>query len=114
MSDCVFCRIGDGSLPADVVAEGDAWVAFRDLQPQAPTHLLIIPRRHVATANDLVGADDALMGELVRAAAEIAAREGVAEAGYRLVCNTNRGAGQSVFHLHLHLLAGRPLAWPPG
>lgn len=114
MSDCVFCRIGSGELPADIVAEGDAWVAFRDLQPQAPTHILIIPRRHITTANDLEGTDDALTGELVRAAAGIAASEGVAEAGYRLVCNTNRGGGQSVFHLHFHLLAGRPLAWPPG
>lgn len=114
MSDCLFCGIVAGEVEADVVARGDGWLAFRDIRPQAPTHILLIPEEHVPTLNDLEPANDPAVGRLVRAAAGVAADEGIAEAGYRLVWNCNRGAGQTVFHLHLHLLGGRPLTWPPG
>lgn len=112
--DCLFCGIVAGDVPADIVAEGDDWVAFRDVDPQAPTHVLVVPREHVATTNDLGAGHDALIGRLVRAAAGVAESEGVAETGWRLVLNCNRGAGQSVFHIHLHVLGGRPMGWPPG
>jgi histidine triad (HIT) family protein len=114
MSDCLFCGIVAGEIPAKMVAEGEGWIAFRDIDPKAPVHVLVVPREHVATANDLASGHDAIVGRLVRAAAEIAAAEGIAEGGYRLVLNTNKGAGQSVFHIHLHLLGGRALDWPPG
>ncbi|MCK5439531.1 MAG: histidine triad nucleotide-binding protein [Gemmatimonadetes bacterium] len=114
MNECLFCGIATGEIDASVVADDDRWLAFRDINPQAPTHILVIPKRHVATVNDLTGDDETLVGELVRAAARIATDEGIAEDGYRLVLNTNAGAGQTVFHLHLHLLGGRPLSWPPG
>lgn len=114
MSDCLFCKIVEGEIEANIVSEGDDWVAFRDINPQAPTHVLIIPRKHVATTNDLEDADDALIGTMVRAAAGIAAEEGIATSGYRLVMNCNEGAGQSVFHVHMHVLGGRGLGWPPG
>lgn len=112
--DCLFCKIAEKEVPATLVAETDRWVAFRDINPQAPTHLLIIPRKHVASLNDVLGGDAELVGELFLAAKEIAAREGIAESGYRVVLNTNAGAGQSVFHLHLHVLGGRRMRWPPG
>lgn len=114
MSECLFCSIVAGDTEAEVVAEGDEWLAFRDINPQAPTHVLVVPRDHVATANDLEPEHEDLVGKLVRAGAEIAADEGVAESGYRLVLNCNEGAGQSVFHLHLHVLGGRGMRWPPG
>lgn len=114
MSDCLFCGIVAGEVEADVVARGDGWLAFRDIRPQAPTHILLIPEEHVPTLNDLDADHDSAVGRLTRAAAGVAADEGIAEAGYRLVWNCNRGAGQTVFHLHLHLLGGRPLTWPPG
>ncbi len=114
MSDCLFCRIVAGEIPATIVHEDDRVVAFADINPQAPLHLLIIPRRHVATLNDLAATDDGLMGHTVRLAAKLAAERGYAESGYRLVLNCNRDGGQSVFHVHLHLLAGRALVWPPG
>ena len=114
MSDCLFCGIVAGEIDVDLVAEGDEWVAFRDINPQAPTHVLIVPREHIATANDLGPGHEDLIGRLVRAAADLAEREGIAESGYRLVLNCNRGAGQSVFHVHLHLLGGRSMTWPPG
>ena len=114
MADCIFCKIASGQIPATVVYQDDDCVAFRDLGPQAPTHVLIVPRRHIATLDDLVPADAQLAGRIVLAAAHIARQEGVAEAGYRLVWNCNAAAGQSVFHLHLHLLGGRTFAWPPG
>ncbi len=114
MSDCLFCKIVAGEIAAKRVSEGEDWVAFRDINPQAPTHILVVPREHVATVNDLDAGHEALVGKLVRAAAGIAAAEGIAEDGYRLVVNTNKGAGQSVFHIHLHLLGGRALHWPPG
>lgn len=111
-AECLFCRIADGELPADTVAESEEWLAFRDIDPQAPVHVLIIPRRHVESVAEL---DDAgLAGRLVMAAAETARELGVDEDGYRLVTNRGAKAGQSVFHLHLHLLAGRRMEWPPG
>ena len=114
MKDCIFCRIASGDLEAKLVHEDDDIVAFRDSNPQAPTHVLVVPRRHLATINDLAETDAGLAGRLVLAARRIAAEEGIAEDGYRLVLNCNRGAGQSVFHIHLHLLGGRPMRWPPG
>lgn len=114
MSDCLFCRVVAGEVESTVIAESERWVAIRDINPQAPVHVLVIPREHIATTNDLTADDEPLVGQLVRAAAEIAAREGIAESGYRLVLNCNRGAGQSVFHVHMHLFGGRPMGWPPG
>lgn len=112
--DCLFCRIAARELDAQIVGEGDDWVAFRDVNPQAPTHVLVIPQEHVPTTNDLRPDQEALVGQLVRAAVEIARGEGIADRGYRLVLNCNPEAGQSVFHIHLHLLGGRPMRWPPG
>jgi histidine triad (HIT) family protein len=114
MSDCLFCRIVAGEIPADVVAETDAALAFRDINPQAPTHVLVIPRRHVANAAELARDDDELLGAVFRLAAAVADQEGVTEAGYRLVTNTGDAAGQTVHHLHVHVLGGRDLGWPPG
>ena len=114
MSDCPFCAIAAGDLKADVVAEGDTWVAFRDLNPQAPTHVLIIPRRHIPTLNDVPAGETDGVGALVQAAIGIARAEGLDADGYRLIFNTNVDGGQSVFHIHLHLLGGRPMRWPPG
>ena len=114
MSDCLFCRIVAGSIPAQVVHRDDSLVAFRDVNPQAPLHVLIVPTKHIATVNDLTAEDDALIGSMFRRAAAIAAEHGYAERGFRTVFNTNRDAGQTVFHVHLHLLAGRGLSWPPG
>ena len=114
MADCLFCKIAARETPGDVVHEDERLVAFNDISPRAPTHVLIVPRRHVSTLNDLTAADDDLIGAMVRLAARIAAERGHAEAGYRTVFNCNAAAGQSVFHIHLHLLAGRGLAWPPG
>ena len=112
--DCLFCRILAGEIPADIIYESDTTVAFRDINPQAPTHVLVIPRQHIATINDIEPGDAAIVGSLYTAAKEIAAAEGVADDGYRAVMNCNEGAGQSVFHIHLHVLGGRPLGWPPG
>ena len=112
--DCLFCKIVDGGLPADIVYENDSLVAFRDINPKAPTHILLIPRRHVATMNDLQDGDESLVGDLFITAARIAADEGLADDGYRVVMNCNEAAGQSVFHIHLHLMGGRTMTWPPG
>lgn len=114
MADTPFGRIARGELPADIVYQDDDLVAFRDIGPQAPTHILIIPRRPIATLNDLEPDDAPLVGKLFLAAKRIAEQEGIAEDGYRVVINCNAGAGQTVFHLHLHLLGGRPMRWPPG
>ena len=114
MSDCLFCRFVNNEFPAAVVREDDELVAFTDINPLAPLHALVIPRRHIATLNELGETDDALVGRMVRFAAAIAAEKGYGERGYRTVLNCNREAGQSVFHIHLHLLAGRALGWPPG
>ncbi|HTJ20989.1 MAG TPA: histidine triad nucleotide-binding protein [Gemmatimonadaceae bacterium] len=110
--DCLFCRIVRGEIPAAVVHKDDHLVAFRDINPQAPVHVVIVPREHVATLNDAT--DVEMLGRLSLAASEIARREGIADSGYRTVVNTNRAAGQTVFHIHLHLLGGRSMAWPPG
>jgi histidine triad (HIT) family protein len=112
--DCVFCRIATHELPATVVHEDEHTIAFRDLDPRAPLHVLIIPKRHVGSVNDVSDADAMLMGRLFVAARHIAAAEGVAERGYRVVMNTGNEAGQSVAHAHLHLLGGRTMKWPPG
>ena len=114
MSDCLFCRIIAREIPGQIVYEDDEVVVLKDINPQAPLHVLIVPRRHIATLNDLVPGDDGLIGSMFRRAALLAKEHGYAERGYRTVFNTNREAGQSVFHIHLHLLAGRSLTWPPG
>lgn len=112
--DCIFCRIAAGELPATLVREDDDVVAFRDIDPRAPTHVLVIPRRHIASVDDLGAGDAEVVGRLFLVAKDIAREEGVAESGYRLVMNTGPDAGQSVAHIHLHLLGGRDFAWPPG
>ncbi|NTX11610.1 histidine triad nucleotide-binding protein [Myxococcus sp. CA051A] len=114
MSDCLFCKIRDGLIPAKVVYQDDACLAFEDINPQAPTHVLFIPRKHIATVNDVTAEDEATVGHLFVAAAKLAKQRGHDSNGYRVVMNTHRDAGQTVFHIHLHLLAGRPLLWPPG
>ena len=114
MADCVFCRIVAGDIPATVVREDEETLAFRDLDPRAPLHVLVIPKRHIASVDEASAADAPLLGRLVTAAAEIARAEDVVAGGYRLVLNTGSDAGQSVAHIHLHLLAGRTLRWPPG
>jgi histidine triad (HIT) family protein len=114
MADCLFCKIIHRDIPATLVYEDDRVVAFNDINPQAPTHVLIVPKRHIATLNELSTEDDRLVGELVRRATAIAGERGLSAGGYRTVFNTNRDAGQTVFHIHLHLLGGRSMAWPPG
>ncbi len=114
MSDCLFCKILAGEIPADIVYESETAVAFRDINPQAPTHVLIIPRKHISTINDITADDESIVGSLYSAAREIAAQEGLADEGYRAVMNCNEAAGQTVFHIHLHLIGGRQLTWPPG
>jgi histidine triad (HIT) family protein len=112
MTDCLFCKMVAGDIKPDVVFEDDEILAFRDINPQAPVHILIIPKRHITTLNDL---DDAqLGGQILQAAIELAKREGLAEDGYRTVFNCKRNGGQAVYHLHLHLLGGRQMGWPPG
>jgi len=113
-SDCLFCKIATGEINADVVFESDDVIAFRDINPQAPTHTVIIPKRHISTINDLTDNDAETVGLLYLAAREIAKQEGFSDAGYRVVMNCNADAGQTVFHIHLHLLGGRQLTWPPG
>ena len=111
--DCLFCKIVAGEIPAEVIYESDTAVAFRDINPQAPTHVLVIPRKHIATINHIDHEDQAIVGSLYTAAKEIAASEGIAEHGYRAVMNCNEAAGQTVFHIHLHVLGGRSMGWPP-
>jgi histidine triad (HIT) family protein len=112
--ECLFCRIIKREIPASIVYEDDRILAFNDINPQASTHVLVVPKQHIATLNDLQSGDDAIVGEVVRRAAAIAGERGIAAGGYRTVFNTNRDAGQTVFHIHLHLLGGRSLGWPPG
>jgi histidine triad (HIT) family protein len=114
MSSCLFCRIVNREVPAAIVYEDDRVLAFNDINPQAPSHVLVIPKRHVPSLNDLGPDDDALVGEVVRRAAAIASDRSLSASGFRTVFNTGPGAGQTVFHIHLHLLGGRPMAWPPG
>jgi histidine triad (HIT) family protein len=111
---CLFCRIINREIPASIVYEDERLLAFNDINPQASTHVLIVPKQHVATLNDLQPEHDGLVGEMVRRAAALAAERRIAESGYRTVFNTNSHAGQTVFHIHLHLIGGRSLAWPPG
>ncbi len=113
-NDCLFCGIVRGDIPADIVYEDEHTLAFRDINPQAPLHVLVIPRRRIPTINDLEPGDAEIVGRLFLAAKKIAAAEGYAEDGYRVVMNCNEAAGQTVFHIHLHVLAGRNLGWPPG
>jgi histidine triad (HIT) family protein len=113
-SDCLFCKIAAGTIPADLVHDGERLIAFRDISPQAPLHVLIIPRVHVASLDAVDEGNGDLLGEALLLAAEIARREGVAEDGYRTVINTGDDGGQMVHHLHVHVLGGRPLRWPPG
>jgi histidine triad (HIT) family protein len=112
--NCLFCKLINREIPASIVYEDDRVLAFNDINPQAPTHVLIVPKRHIASLDELSADDDALVGELVRRAAAIAADRGIAAGGYRTVFNTNRDAGQTVFHVHLHLIGGRSMHWPPG
>lgn len=114
MSDCIFCKMVNGEIVPDTVFADDSVLAFRDINPQAPLHVLIVPREHIATLNDLDAGHAGLVGRMYLAAQRIAREEGYAERGYRTVINCNEEAGQSVFHVHLHLLAGRPMGWPPG
>lgn len=114
MSDTIFGKIAAGEIPADIVYQDEHVLAFRDLNPQAPTHVLVIPRKEIPTLNHVQETDAELIGRLFLAAAKVAEQEGIAEAGYRAVINCNAGAGQTVYHLHVHLLGGRPMQWPPG
>jgi histidine triad (HIT) family protein len=111
---CLFCRIVAGEIPADFIHRDDRSVVIRDINPQAPTHLLVIPQEHIESLNDASQNDEALLGYLLRVAARVANAAGLAEGGYRTVINNGAGAGQSVFHLHVHVLGGRPMNWPPG
>ena len=112
--DCLFCRIAQRTLPAEIVAEDDEVLAFKDVNPQAPTHLLVIPKSHIARVSDLTQETARVVGQTVLMANRLAQQSGIAEPGYRLVMNCGPQAGQSVWHLHLHLLGGRPMKWPPG
>lgn len=114
MSDCLFCKMVVGEIKPNVVYEDDSVLAFRDINPQAPTHVLVVPKRHVSTINDLKPTDADLIGQLYLAAKQVAEQEGIAAEGYRTVMNCNAGAGQSVFHIHLHVMGGRNMQWPPG
>jgi histidine triad (HIT) family protein len=114
MTDCLFCKIVNREIHAGLVFEDERVLAFSDINPQAPTHVLIIPKRHIASLNDIGVEDEQLVGELVRRAAALAREMGLSAGGYRTVFNTNRDAGQTVFHIHLHLLGGRSMSWPPG
>jgi histidine triad (HIT) family protein len=114
MKDCLFCKIIAREVPGSIVYEDDRVLAFNDINPQAPTHVLVVPKRHIASLNDLTPDDDQIVGEVIRRAAAIASDRGIAASGFRAVFNTNRGAGQTVFHIHLHLIGGRSLHWPPG
>ncbi len=112
MSDCLFCKMAKGEIKPDIVYQDDSVLAFRDINPQAPVHILIIPKKHVETLNDLD--DFELAGRLLKTAIKLASQEGLADEGYRTVFNCNKNGGQEVFHLHMHLLGGRKMNWPPG
>lgn len=114
MTDCLFCKMVNGEIPPDIVYEDDEVLAFNDINPQAPTHVLIIPKKHIATLNDASDEDTQVLGRLNIVAAQLAKKLGFAEDGYRVVMNCNADGGQAVYHIHLHLLGGRSMAWPPG
>ncbi len=111
---CLFCQIAEGKIPARMLRQDDDIIAFHDINPGAPTHVLVVPRRHIASITDLAEGDDALIGRLVRTARDLAREQGLADRGFRLVFNSGEDAGYSVHHIHLHLVGGRKLAWPPG
>jgi histidine triad (HIT) family protein len=113
-TDCLFCKMVAGTIKPDKVHEDDEILAFRDIHPQAPVHVLVVPKQHIATLNDLTPAQAALVGRLFLVAQQVARQSGIAESGYRTVMNCNRDAGQSVWHVHLHVLGGRVMEWPPG
>ena len=112
--DCLFCSIASKDIPADIVYEDETVIAFRDIHAQAPTHALVIPKKHIATINDIDSSDNQLLGHMIQTAKRIASDEGASDNGYRLVMNCNDDGGQTVYHIHLHVLAGRSLQWPPG
>ncbi len=114
MSDCIFCKIAAGEIPSEKVCEDEVLFAFRDIQPQAPTHIVIIPKKHIATMDDFDQSDSELLARLLLKCRDIARDENLSENGYRIVINCNRDGGQSVFHVHAHLLGGRHMSWPPG
>ena len=114
MTDCLFCKINNGEIPAEILYQDDDVTAFRDISAQAPTHFLVIPKKHIATINDLDTADANLVGKMFLVARQVAAEEGIDESGFRTVMNCNSDGGQTVFHIHLHVLGGRQLSWPPG
>ncbi len=114
MSECLFCKIKEGQIPAGVVHRDESCLAFEDINPQAPLHLLVIPLKHIPTINDIEVEDGEVVGHLYRVAAKLAKERGYGDSGYRTVMNCGRNAGQTVFHIHLHVLAGRALSWPPG
>ncbi len=114
MAECIFCKIATGEIKSDIVYQSESFVGFRDTQPQAPTHILVVPRNHVATFNDVKETDTGLLSGLLLACRQLAENESLTEKGYRIVINCNKDGGQSIFHLHAHLLGGRKLSWPPG
>ena len=114
MNDCIFCKIVAGQLPGKTVFENDELIVLEDLHPKAPTHLLVIPKRHISTINDCANQDDRLLGQMILTAKKLAVDGGLSEFGYRLIFNVNEGGGQAVYHIHLHMLGGRQMAWPPG
>jgi histidine triad (HIT) family protein len=114
MADCIFCKIASGEIPSNKVYEDGSIVGFRDVQPQAPVHIIVIPKKHIETMNDVTDSDAKLMSDLLQVCQKLARNEGLSEKGYRIVINCNKDGGQSVFHLHAHLLGGRHMSWPPG
>lgn len=114
MADCLFCSIAEGKIKAQIVYQDDSVVAFRDISPKAPLHILLIPRKHLAGVLDIEPADSAIIGHIFEVAAQLARDHGIADSGFRVVVNSGPDAGQSVFHLHYHLLGGRQMSWPPG
>lgn len=112
--DCLFCKITNGEVPANIIYSDENVTAFEDIHPQAPHHIIIIPRKHIATLNDLQTEDNPLLGHMIKTAAQIAGKLNLAEKGYRIAMNCNEAGGQTVFHIHLHLLGGRQMTWPPG
>jgi histidine triad (HIT) family protein len=114
MTDCLFCKIANKELDADIIYEDDNCIAFNDINPKAPTHVLVIPKKHIATMNDISDDETELAGHLFQIAKKIAKDLDIAEAGYRVLMNCNQGGGQEVYHIHLHLLGGRQMTWPPG
>lgn len=112
--NCLFCNIANGSIPTNIIFEDEAVLAFHDINPQAPTHALVIPKKHIATINDVADTDKDLIGNMVLAAKRVAAKEGLTSDGFRLVFNVNAQGGQTVYHIHLHVIGGRQMTWPPG